>query len=475
MSAEQRHYAEAVRCNTAGQQPDVNASMHTTHMSGTQQRPVLTPIEGKKDIFHPDYETGQQSQPWSASTNKNGKRPENRMDEDDAEEPGGTPRPNRTSSSTQGDTPSQHDFGGRTSRAGAAGDGRAPPKIRRSSRTRSGSDNSIISHADDSPAPAPKMLTKEQEKEAKLAVVRQMLAGKDQQEDEGTISFPKQAYARSIHSSNLRGAYTRNANTCLLIADHLDMEGAMIWIQAYRSAKITTQDQELFKWGIGMMELKELVNSFKVSDYKMPTVPKDAKAILLLTSGPEATKRILANKILTFRAPFKSGTFFVQSNESWGSNIIADIHGGGTNFERDVLPHVWKTFSKYMLRVMGKTGKDNATHLAEFTYHKVPHSEKTHGDTNVCTWRIKFKYTSDAMTGDWELPRTIGNSNRGMIGCERTPHCSHCVSYSHQQSCCKWWKEGLMAGKETKPQSYLKVTWTKIASVNHKQLEPAAK
>lgn len=202
----------------------------------------------------------------------------------------------------------------------------------------------------------------------------------------------------------------------------------------------------------------------------MPAPPQDAKAILLITSSPNATKRILQDKIVMFRSPVKSWTFYIQSHKSWNSHIIADIRGGGLNFERDVLPHVWITFESYIQLATGKKQRNSEVHLANFSYAKVVQSEKTHEGSNVVVWRIKFKYSACAMNRDWNLPCRIGKSNRGDLTCNKALFCSQCVSYSHAQNTCEWWKEGLVAGKKTKPLNHVKMDCKKLPSVNPKKL-----
>ncbi|KAG8915759.1 hypothetical protein FRC00_000041 [Tulasnella sp. 408] len=460
------------------QQLDANRSMHAPPnqtygqsaggTQGSSQRMATDPLD---DLFHPDHPGNQQT----SDTNENGKRRNMEVDsEGQAPAEPNTPRPPRTAARP-------HSRATSVASASRNEEGRPQSKVGRGDDDEPDEDGDHPTDDmddDDGPPDAPE---EDQDAEALKASrqekrnrIRELMAGKDQADNDGAISFPRQTLARCNRSTNFRPPYIRNDATCDLMADAFDEGGAVIWAQAHLSAKITKADAELFRWGLLEIEKRKLVTDFVVSDYKMPTPPRDAKAILIITSNQEATRRILERKVLTFRSPDKAGTFFVQSNESWGSHIIVDIKGGGTDFERDVLPHVWVTFGPYVQLAQGKKKKKAESPLADFAYHKVPFSEKTHGDTKVVTWRVKFKYTSLAMDPNWVLPTKVGKSSRGDIECAKAPFCSHCVSYSHAQPTCEWWKENHVAGKKTRPKNYQKVEWQKITSVNPSQLIRAA-
>lgn len=439
------------------------------------------------NLAQPGQATGAAQDPFQTPTNQGGtggttnalgrRQRANAMDEDDRQDSLETPTPLRIHPATQeGAPPSQPDFGHNMGTQGTRDDTGQPP--RKAPRNQSTAASRAGSVAPSQPSEDPQgaeddptlSLTPEQAKKKAIDDLRASMRINDQEPDEGLVSFPRYTHARSYRSSNFWPAYLRNPETCALCAETMEKGGAVVWAQAYKTTGITQTEVDLFRWGLLAIEKNALVKDFKHSEYIMPTVPGDAKGIMILSTSGEATRRLLTNKILTFRSPSKSGTFFIQSNDSWGSHIIVDIHGGGTNFERDVLPHFWKTFGPYVLRPQGKPERESHVDLVDLAYLKVPLSDKTHEGSNAVIWRVRFKYTSGAMSREWSLPRSIGTSNRGMIASRKAPFCSHCVSYSHAQNCCEWWKEGLTAGAKTKPQNHQKTDWKKLPAVNPKKL-----
>lgn len=202
----------------------------------------------------------------------------------------------------------------------------------------------------------------------------------------------------------------------------------------------------------------------------MLTVPVKSSAMVVIANSKEAGQRLLSNRVITARSPVKSGTFWLHADNSWGTHIIVDITGGGNDFIKDILPRFWKTFGPVISRAKGKTDKATHVDLLDLAYYMVPMSEKTHKGSNVVRWRVRFKYEHICTTQEWVLPRSIGYSNRGMIGVHKAPFCSHCISESHAQAVCEWWKENLVAGAKVTPQNYVKAEWKKIPSVDPRKL-----
>ncbi|KIO22351.1 hypothetical protein M407DRAFT_9982 [Tulasnella calospora MUT 4182] len=150
-------------------------------------------------------------------------------------------------------------------------------------------------------------------------------------------------------------------------------EGAtFVWFQPYKTTQITKPEEDLLRWGFKTTETRELVKGFKLSEYQMPTVPRNAKAILMIATTKEAAQRILENKVVTYRSPEKSGTFWVQLDGTWGTHIIIDIYGGGNDFEKDVLPHFWRTLGTVVQRPKGKQEKPSCVELSDLAYHRGP-------------------------------------------------------------------------------------------------------
>ncbi|KIO27199.1 hypothetical protein M407DRAFT_23501 [Tulasnella calospora MUT 4182] len=353
------------------------------------------------------------------------------------------------------------------------------PRTARTARERSGSAQPSGETTEPGEDPFVETLSPEEEYQKLINDFRNTKRTSDQEPDEGLVSFPRYSHPRSIHTSNFWDPYLRNGSAVATMATMKAKGAIFIWATAYKTSKITRSEEDLFKWGVLKLETLELVENLKLSEYSMPTVPRGAKAILVIAHSKEPAQRLLQNKVVTFRdgntqlGTTKSGTFWLQLDDTWGSHIIFDIHGGGTDFERDVLPHLWATLGKVMLRPKGSVERPSEIELSDLHYHKVVWNDKTHKGTHATVWRVRFKPTSAVNAQGWALPRSIGRSNRGLIGIVKSPFCSHCISYSHAQGCCEWWKDSLTAGTKSKPQNYIEVEWKKIPSINPKKLAKA--
>ncbi|KIO32380.1 hypothetical protein M407DRAFT_18692 [Tulasnella calospora MUT 4182] len=232
------------------------------------------------------------------------------------------------------------------------------PKIARTAKTaqeRSGSMPAAGETTEQGDNPFAESLTPEQEHQKLIDDFRNAKRVSDQEPDEGLVSFPRYSHPRSIHASNFWDPYLRNGSVVATLATMKAKGGIFVWASAYKTTKITQSEENLFKWGVLKLETLELVDNLKLSEYSLPTVPRDAKAILIVAHSKEPAQRLLQNKVVTFRDGTKSGTFWLQLDDTWGSHIIFDIHGGGSDFECDVLPHLWNTLGKVILRPKGES------------------------------------------------------------------------------------------------------------------------
>ncbi|KIO25244.1 hypothetical protein M407DRAFT_25463 [Tulasnella calospora MUT 4182] len=273
--------------------------------------------------------------------NEHGKRPhdaQDGMDEDLPTDPTATPMPARTlprGSFPVPETPaSSQPTGGRFG-ALSTQEGKSRPKIPRTTSTaRSRATSVAPSEHEDRDTEIPDVfeapLSPEEAKKRAIEAFRAKKRAADQEPDEGLISFPRYSHPRSIHTNHFWGPYLQNTDMVEVFATAAE-EGA------------TFPEEDLLRWGFKTTETKELVKGFKLSEYQMPTVPWNVKAILMIAATKEATQRILENKVVTYRSPEKSGTFWVQLDGTWGTHIIVDIYGGGNDFEKDVLPHFWRS------------------------------------------------------------------------------------------------------------------------------------
>ncbi|KAG8965704.1 hypothetical protein FRC00_003179 [Tulasnella sp. 408] len=235
----------------------------------------------------------------------------------------------------------------------------------------------------------------------------------------------------------------------LALTDHIIANHLFVWVNVYRAMKVTTPDIDLFTEGLKMAKEYGLVKGFDHDEYELIQTHKPSKAFMVVCKSQESHTRLLLHKVWTVRTKYKSATYFLANDESWGSHVIYNIHGGGANFVADVLPKVYRYCGSAITKV--DANKPRTIAFRDLAYYKVPHNANTHKGATGITWRIKFTPTASACENAWKAPHGIGFSNRGSVTMRKPPLCSHCISNSHGQNLCQWWTEGLVAGSKTRP------------------------
>lgn len=312
-------------------------------------------------------------------------------------------------------------------------------------------------------------LTTEEDKKDLIQAFRAQVQAKEQPKNEGAITFPKYGYPRCISARSLWPAYLGSDETVLILDSAKKREHVFIWATAYKTMEITNRELELFTTGLAMYEALESGKGFKAGEYRLVPPPTSSKGFIILALDLDAAKRLLSKRVITVRSPTKATTFFLQTEKSWGSHIIFDVANGGRNFEKDVLPRIYRACKEGILH--DTTTKPGHATFNDLAYYQVPWNPKTHKGAKGLIWRVRFKYTLAAMEPTWMLPRHLGSGNRGVIEVRRSPLCSHCISYSHAQILCQWWREGLVAGSKTAPKDPVEAEWKVIESHPLKKLE----
>ncbi|KAG8926101.1 hypothetical protein FRC01_009333 [Tulasnella sp. 417] len=238
----------------------------------------------------------------------------------------------------------------------------------------------------------------------------------------------------------------------------------------YKTTRVTDSEVNLFKEGLAEAQIAKMIPDLDIADYTFqgPQGPKACSAFLVATANEDAMKRILLKRVWTIRSKKKDATFFIQHDDSWATHIILDIHSGGADFTKDVLPRLYRTMGSAFAT---KTSvKPRTVTFDGMAYHRVTQNEHTHKGAKGIIWRIKFKPSSHAMKTTWRYPYRSGLGNRGMLEIQQPPFCPHCVSHSHQQSMCQWWRDPLIAGSNTRPNHQVDVEWIPIETISYKKL-----
>lgn len=321
--------------------------------------------------------------------------------------------------------------------------------------------------ADPKPAPDLEKLKKLKGKEL-LDAVKAMKIVPEQVAETGTLSFPKASHPRCVPTRSLWTDMLADESTSTPLTDHLINGHHFVWVNCYRSMQVTDAEVKLLQDGFGIAKRNDLIKGFDPEDYEALVAPKPGKAFMLVCQTKAALTRLLLHRTWTVRMPQKAGTFFFAVDESWGSHIIYDIHGGGSDFVKDVLPKIFRSCGSAIAQVKAK--KPRTIAFRDLAYHQVNPPAKTHKGAKGIIWRVRFAPSSDACDNAWSAPRNIGFSNRGSVEMRRPPLCSHCISYSHGQNLCQWWAEGLVAGSKVRPENQEDVEWHPVEAITWKKL-----
>ncbi|KAG9032833.1 hypothetical protein FS837_002619 [Tulasnella sp. UAMH 9824] len=311
--------------------------------------------------------------------------------------------------------------------------------------------------------PAPRPLTLEQE----IELIRKLKVVGDQEEAVGTLSFPPNLYPRCMAARHVWPDYFKNPATAKEVYTAVQANKFFVWVYVYKTMNVTQADLELLLVGLQLAQSELLIKGFSPADYAYHPLPGPAKAILLNTQSKPAYDRLLQKKVWTVRTKTKAATFFFSPDETWGSHVVFDIHGGGSDFEKDILPRLYRTCGSAMAR---KPTQEAKVIFEDLAYYLVPPSEATHKGAKGTIWRVSFHPSADGNKASWKIPRNLGNTSRGVVEVRRAPMCPHCISYSHQPHFCQWWREGLVAGSKTKPKDFVDAKWTTISSASHRKL-----
>ncbi|KAG8923129.1 hypothetical protein FRC01_013172 [Tulasnella sp. 417] len=284
------------------------------------------------------------------------------------------------------------------------------------------------------------------------------------------VSFPVYSAPRCMKTGTLWKEMLSDPEVAAGVVTERILGKSFVWVSVYKTTRITESEVNLFKEGLAEAQLAEMIPDLDVADYTFqgPQGPKACSAFLVATANEDAMKRILLKRVWTIRSKGKDATFFIQRDDSWATHIILNIHSGGADFLKDVLPRLYRTMGSAFAT---KTSvKPCSVTFDGMAYHRVTQNEHMHKGAKGIVWRIKFKPSSHAMKTTWRYPYRTGLGNRGMLEIKQPPFCPHCVSYSHQQAMCQWWRDPLVAGSNTRPNHQIDVEWIPIETVSFKKL-----
>ncbi|KAG8964742.1 hypothetical protein FRC05_003582 [Tulasnella sp. 425] len=290
----------------------------------------------------------------------------------------------------------------------------------------------------------------------------------DQVESKGVVQFPNYSHPRCLGTRSLWPPYAADDELCAALTTLQAQDHHLVWATAYKTMEITETELDLLKLAFGIIEEEELIAEFKISDYSSNLAAKGGKGLLIVAHSLDAYRRLMSKKIITIRSKTKSATFFLQHDDSWGTHVIYDIHNAGSDFERDVLPRFWKFSGDAVATHESK--KEGIILPKDLAYYQVPWNPKTHKGAKGIVWRVRFVGTKKTNEGSWAYPRHLGHSNKGVIEVRRPPLCSHCISHSHAQGLCQWWKDGAVTGSKTKPDQFQETEYKTIKSIKASKL-----
>lgn len=302
-----------------------------------------------------------------------------------------------------------------------------------------------------------------------LAEFKNAKVAKDQEEETGTIAFPATLHPRCMGTRLLWRDYLKDRDQAATLWQMMQDGYKFMWVASYKNTTISNADVELFKEGLTIVAEQNAIKGLIPSDYKADPAIGGSMAFLIGTQNDDALKRLALHKVWTIRTKAKSGTFFLSHDDSWASHIIYDVHNGGANFVKDVLPRIWKFLGGAI--ATKDSDKPGMVEFRDLAYYQVPFNDNTHRGAKGIVWRVRFTPSADACKVTWKAPRNLGHSNRGTVEWRRPPLCAHCISYSHPQHLCEWWREPLVAGSKTTPDHYLETKWKPIASASRKSLQ----
>lgn len=297
---------------------------------------------------------------------------------------------------------------------------------------------------------------------------RKLKIATDQVEPRGTLNFPANAFPRCMASRLLWRDYLTNDDLAIMTTEERRLGKEFVWVSVYKTMTITESEVILFAEGLKIAKEEAVIADFDPSHYATEVPPKGAKAFLVSVANADALKRLMKNKVWTVRTKSKSATFFLSHDDTWGTHVIYDIHNGGADFVKDVLPRLYRHCGAAI--ATKETDKRNAVAFRDLAYHKVPRNDKTHKGAKGIVWRVRFHATPDANRTTWQAPRHLGISSKGTVEVRRPPLCSHCISYSHPQNLCKWWTDDLVAGSKTTPENFMETTWVDVGTVSLQKL-----
>ncbi|KAG8901180.1 hypothetical protein FRC00_008563 [Tulasnella sp. 408] len=301
-----------------------------------------------------------------------------------------------------------------------------------------------------------------------LKAVRSLKIAPTQEEEKGTLSFPNASHPRCVHTRTLWSDVLADDATATSLTPHIINGHYFTWVNTYRVMQPADAEVNLFMEGLGLAKKYELIKGFEDSEYEIVQAAKACKAFLVICETKAAHTRLHLHRTWTVRMPNKAATFFLSNDESWGSHVIYDVHGGGADFIKDVLPKLHRACGAAITQV--KATKPKSIAWKDLAYYQVPHNANTHKGAKGITWRVRWTPTPTACANAWRAPHNIGFTNRGSVVMRHPPMCTHCISYSHGQNLCQWWTEGLVAGSKTRPDHFEDVKWVDVDQITWRKL-----
>lgn len=263
-------------------------------------------------------------------------------------------------------------------------------------------------HDDDEPGPVSELTLAQI-----LAEFRKLKVALDFKERTGTVNFLSYAHPRQLAAHTFWPLYLGDQATGINMTDYVRQGYLFVWVAVYKTTNITNSEVDLFKDSMNIAKEDALIKEFNTDNYRTAPPPGEGKVFIVACKGKKARSRLLAKKVWTIRTKAKARTFFLQTDNTWGTHVIVDIHNGSANFECDVLPKLYGCMGGAILHK--ETKRKDTKVFRDLAYYQVQLGDKAHKGATRIIWRVRFKCTAKADLNSWAPPWTLVKGPCGAI------------------------------------------------------------
>lgn len=302
-----------------------------------------------------------------------------------------------------------------------------------------------------------KQLQAEKEKrEASIKAFKDKYARDTQKKETGAIRWIQQHHPRyTDYQSWSTMAIDFGPTADLLLKQMEKQTEDWVWVQVYKNPTPNATHVELFGKAMAKIEGWKSEPGFHAGDYHPMLIKKSngntAPTILVSCDTKDAKTRLLKLGSFAYVMEEREVAFFVQGPTACGNALVLEFYNAPASEEHLIRG----AFLALKEVILWKENSEEKSEAVAFRFAKL--------DTSIgrgSRWLVAVKPDFDVIASGWQYPEQAGDyGSTGEIQIKKPEWCKHCVSWSHEERYCEWWRESTVTSTTVAPPNFVHLQW----------------